>query len=1123
MTVAAPIIEYPQTNWQAGGPDTYSTSDPVIMISGTIPVVVADYDAEIVYTAQQRFRIERDAVMGAYSEWTDDGMVTGVTAASATEIPWSFDGEFVVEPSVGDTVHMEFKTVTRVSIQGMIGSVVEESAVSEVSVVVVVESQISASADIPTSVQMRRAQEYIKVMIPQEAITLGADSDFAGCSFYISLVAGGGSGYVRMNDVLVTDPDESETVTGTLSESEYDEPAGDIQVTTVRSRVVENKFYTFSFTTTVLTKLISEGKLPNIFLADGTTLSLGQRFYFVASVTVFDDVLNESAESPYSVELPGGFVEYSTQYKSLPGRSRNDVLFSISRDLMSNNTTVSVVAGSVIRDVMDPLALQFERFYTIQDFIFAAMSLDTLVRYDDADGDGLSDPVSTSINKRKLASALGVADAVTLQLLIDEQFDKYGANYDMTRHPSRKSIGTAIMYTTTAPTTDVYIADGGSISYPGDVNRGIAAVTFVIRGSYVMDADNLGYYYNPADQRWEILVNIEAQLPGSAGNVPARSITRVNNGNSLLQVVNLEPTLYGSDRETNQEVASRVKLARSSFDSGNESGYASTAYDVPGVLQARVEKEGDSLMMRDYDDTDNKHIGGKVDIYIKGSRRVQVIDQVAFKYEYPVDTYGNKVGEQFDVADALSFRIRTRNSKVTENSPIVIVHSVRNVSRGANYNLDALQIIGDGDTLVLASSLENQTIGMATLDVVEVDYRYRSSNVLTMSIQPVISVDDVTDSSGNVLDSSKFQVVKLEDPLQNGNSSIAQDGVQFLFGDDDNIDEYETVLNEEHDMLIGTDARLLFKGVDVATVIVKDADDATTIYLRDVDYTIVTGSETQYTYLQLIATGAIRNGDRVSVDYNASKNFNVTYTVNSVIDQVNTKVSGMRSSCADVAIKQGIENYIDMSFRVVRRVGTDAVLLKSRINKTLANFVRSLKMGDPLTQDDVVQVVRSVDGVKNVQMPMTKLMKRNSSFIALDDVGTPAFEIFQRTAAGGNTSYRTLQVVLNYKTIDNGGSSNLFRGVYEDSRPLQLVSDPSLVGRGAGRAYIQGDGRIIVSTTDGRPPQEKEYKVSYYAYYSASESIAADIETSEIEYLTIDSISTKDVEIVDERIVKRGL
>jgi len=99
----------------------------------------------------------------------------------------------------------------------------------------------------------------------------------------------------------------------------------------------------------------------------------------------------------------------------------------------------------------------------------------------------------------------------------------------------------------------------------------------------------------------------------------------------------------------------------------------------------------------------------------------------------------------------------------------------------------------------------------------------------------------------------------------------------------------------------------------------------------------------------------------------------------------------------------------------------------------------------------------------------------------------------------------------------------LFRGIYEDRRPLMLVSSPSDVGRGPGRGYILADGRIVVSTTDGRPPQEKHYRVSYYAYYSADENVVRDVSTSQLEYLTVDSVSTKYIEIVDDRIVKRGL
>jgi len=1119
--ISSPIIEYPETNWQAGGPDTYRTFDPVIMISGIVPV--SSIDEETVYTVQQRYQIERDGVLGAWSAWSDSGVSVGEITTSATEIPWSLDAEGLIEPVSEDTVHIQFKTVTRRRILLMIGPVIEESAVINVAVIVVEEDDITASADAPTSVQMKRAKKYVKILVPQVAIRLHEDCDFAGCNFYISLDAGGGSGYIRMNDVLITDPDESETVQTTLNVSEYDETVDDLHVNTVKSRAVESRYYTFEFTTTVLTKLITEGKMPNIFLADGSTLNIGQRFYFVVTSTAFDKVLNEAVESSYSVEQMGTFVEYTTDYRSLPTRSRNDILFSMSRDLMANNTSVTVVAGSVIRDMMDPLSLEFERFYVIQDFIFSAYSLDTLVKFDDADGDGFSDPVSTSIAKKRLAAALGVRDQISLQLLIDEQFDRHASNFDIQRHESRKSVGSAVVYTTSAPQNDILIVDGTAVSYPGDVTRGIAAVTFLVRGNYIMDATNLDQYYNVSLQRWELTVNLEARNPGANGNVPARSITRIDNANSLLQVTNSEPTLYGSDRETNQELANRVKLARSSFDSGTEPGYASAAYEIPGVLQTRVEKEGDPLMMRDYDEETKRHIGGKVDIYIKGSNLVQTIDQLAFKYEYPTDTYGNKVGEQFDVADALSFRFRCRNSKVSESSPIVIVHQVRNVTRGRDYDLTNLEITSDGNTIILASSLANRAIGLATMDVVEIDYRYRSSNMLVLGTQPVISIDQVTDSSGTVIDTSKYRLIKLEDPLTTGNSNIAKDAIQFLFDEGDEIEEFVQITGETHDMLLNTNARLLFKGVDTGTIAVSNPSDPTEVYVKDVDYAVVLGNETEYTYLELLPHGKIRHGDQVNVDYQAAANFNVTYTVNSVIGQVASKVAEMRHACADVVVKQAVENAIDMAFKVVRRVGVDKTILKSRVQRTLANYVRRLKMGDTLTQDDVINIVRGVDGVKSVQMPLTRLMKRNNSFISLDDIGAPGFEVYHRTGGAGVTSYRTVSSVLEYRTTDNGGPENLFRGIYEDSRPLMLVSDPTLVGMGAGRAYIQADGRIIVSTTDGRPPQDKRYRVSYFAYYAADENVVDDVLASEMEYLVVDALSTKNIEIIDGRIVKRGL
>jgi hypothetical protein len=208
---------------------------------------------------------------------------------------------------------------------------------------------------------------------------------------------------------------------------------------------------------------------------------------------------------------------------------------------------------------------------------------------------------------------------------------------------------------------------------------------------------------------------------------------------------------------------------------------------------------------------------------------------------------------------------------------------------------------------------------------------------------------------------------------------------------------------------------------------------------------------------------------------------------------------------------------------VIARTGVDKVLLKSRIRTAVANYVNGLKIGDTFTQGALLNSIRDVQGAKEISMPLTQMMKRNGSFIPLDDIGQVAFEVYQRTSRSGVTAYRSVNSVLSYKTSDNGGESNLFRAVYEDNIALELMTSQLDVSRGYGRAYIQSDGRIIVSTTDGAPPQSKYYKASYYTYYPADENVVGDIETAQIEYLVVDELTFKGLEVIDEKIVKRGL
>lgn len=1120
--IAPPVILYPKTNWTAVGEDTYYSNNMVQLISGSIPVVPATIGLNTFFTVSYRYHIDNSHGTGAWTTFSYAGITVGQTTSTVTSIPWSFDSDGIISYAIGDTLHFEFKTVKLSSYYGESGPILDQSVVAILNVIVVTENEIQASANPVTGFKLERYTDRIKVLVPSSGIVLNTNSAFAGCNFYMSLTAGGGtSGYVLMNTVLVTATDSMETEETVVSDTLVSDTTNNLEIETIRKTQVVNEFYTYTMNKSVLARLIQEGKISNIFLSDGQTLSNDIVYYFIATVMAFDSSLNEAVEAPYSIELEAKFLQYSTNYQVLPKRSRSDVLFSISRDLMLNNDLIDVIPGSVIRDILDPVSLEFEKFYVIEDFIFSTLSVDTLLLFDDQNGDGVSDPVSLSQRKSALMNALGITDPVNLQLLIDQQFDKIAANFNIVRKGASQATGTVLFYTQITPTQNIIIPDGAVVSSVANTDTGAPSMSFTVQGSQILDINNLQHYYNATLKQYEIESNIIAQIAGSASNVPAGSITISRNLIPTIQVTNNAPALFGTDRETNQDLANRIKIAKISFDSGTEGGYADTAYDIPGVIQARIEKAGDSLMMRDYDRDSGKHIGGKVDVYIKGVNDVQYIDQVAFKYDYPTDTYGNKIGEKFSVISADGYMLKSTNPKVTDSSPIVSVNSVRNVTRSKDYSLANISIINGGNTILLEKNYQNLAVGLATLDVIEVNYLYRSSNSIVLANQPVESVVYVTSSGGTLIDSSKYTLMKTEDILQNGRSSIAQDSIKFFFNENDNIAEFIQVTDESHVMLFDTPARLLLKGVDIATIVVSPSSGAD--FIKDVDYSIIAGSESAYTYLNLLENSKIRHGDTVLVSYKASENFNVTYIHNSLIGQVQTAIDTMKHACADTIVKEAVQNFADISLRVVKKTGTDTSLLKSRVQTAVANYVAGLKMGDTFTQGALIHVIQGVDGVKEIRLPLVRMMKRNSSFIPLDDLGRLFFEVYQKTSGSGVTSYRTTESVLTYTTSNGGGDSNLFRGVYEDNILLTMTSTAGEVAKGTGRSYIQADGKIIVSTTDGYPPQTKYYKASYYTYYPADVNPVGDLTTATIEYLDIDSMSMKDIDVIDEKVTKRGL
>ena len=1009
---------------------------------------------------------------GTTSTDTQEIRVNGTTAGvtyTAGEQVWSWTGQLVSGSNLMTIVPYEKVTM----LPGIAATIT----------ITLVQSDTFITVSPPTGVKLRQYQDKIEVVTSKNP-----EPQVMGYNFYVSTRSGGiNDVYAPINTVLVTEYSFYEQKAKTLNRSV--DTAGNIRVTTLTEEIDTIYYYSAFFDQDRFNALVAAGQIDPVTFTEDT------KFFFVVSALIYDPSSGQVTESAYSAEMEGSVIVITTGIRDLPGRTQNDIILTFSDELLSSNQGVDTKPGTVVRDMMNPVSEEMARVYIIQDFLARSLSVSALLDFDDANGDGVSDPVSTSSRKQQLQLALNLQDPNEVQRIIDAQFDLLGSNVNVIREGAQPAVGTVTFYIVAPPVRDMYVYEGAVVSTMGDLDAGIASQNYRVTTSKVMEVASKDSFYNTATQRYELTADVEASTAGSAGNTDSYTIKTINSGvDSDFLVENGNPIAFGVDTETNHALGGRIQLAMFA-DTGTEGGYAKTTIAVPGVLNVRVEKAGDPLMIRDWDSLRKEHVGGKVDIYIQGKRTKQVSDQVAFAFG-SIAAQGAQTGEIFQVISAVSFQFKSTNPRVSAHTPIFDVTRVHNATRGQDYDIAGYQIIGDGDTVDLNESLPiNVAIGLASSDVVKVDYKYRGSDTFVMKNQPVLDVISVTGQISGELPSTSYELVKLEDFLENGGSTIAVDGVRILTAPSST--GIQTISNEPHIMILDKDESLLYLGADPESIVVKN-QDSSVVYTENVDYRVTPGTDITATSIRMIESGSITDGEYVLVSYVAIENFLISYTTNALVEDVQTEIDSMKHACADVIVKQAVENAVDFSMTITPKTGvTNLSFLTSRIRTAVANFVSQQDVGTPLTQSEVVRIIQGIPDVSWIIIPFSRMVKADGSFITRDDLGKLQFQVFN---SGVVNSYVTIAEVLTYKTVDQGGPSNMFRGVFEDGEALMLQSDPLDVSGGAGRAYIRGDGKIIVSTKDGQIPDNKSYSVAYYVY---GETGSKDIDVASLEYLTV--------------------
>lgn len=523
------------------------------------------------------------------------------------------------------------------------------------------------------------------------------ETNVAGYNVYNSMTSGGGiSGYTKLNSSLIEEYSEVQKLISS-TETVVTEVGG-VRTTTTVDHVADVYIFTY----------------------EHSNLTEAKKQYYV--ITAVDTL---GVESPWSIEAGATPLLVPTDVYNPPIRSQNDVSLDYITTILEKQPKLDVKPGSVTRQLhIDPNSYEFYLDYIRLDFASRAQSLLTLRQLDDSDGDGISDDVATSTYKQLLKTAFFYTNDADVQTLIDTAFDKIGSNYNKYRKGATVSNVSLVFYTATPITKDITVPlNTQSSTMPSETT---STVVFQTLAEATMEVAYINNYYNPMTLRYELPIQCEALIAGSAGNV--NSDTIISSTIAGLNVTNPLHAFGGRDQESNSDFADRIELSFVGLDVGTKGGYERTARETIGVEDVIVVMAGDPMMQRDYDEVRKKHVFGKVDVYVRGGVASQVQDTFGF-------LFNKSTNEAVTILDAVDMVLRVDNPIVL-SKPVFYVQEIINVSQAKNYDLlgnwrifkNSIEMVkGTEVNMTLDTGVIAYTDALTAGDVITASYDYKAS------------------------------------------------------------------------------------------------------------------------------------------------------------------------------------------------------------------------------------------------------------------------------------------------------------------------------------------------------------------------------------------------------------
>lgn len=976
------------------------------------------------------------------------------------------------------------------------------TATSSVTIRLVTDKDIGPTLDAPTGVFLERFAQHVTIHaaeVDSSAATL------IGYNFWASKDPGGGQrGYYKLNPSPITTTVNVEE-TSTLGEIVVDaltvvNPDGTLQadpqsiqfisrqvdgdetvLQTDYSSLVEIPEGLDQYRATVTLEAVTQvarfsfehdrqanltSSTPTIPNSSFLSVQPGDPLYYVVSaVYAIDGIEYESAFSP---EVAGAPLVATPTVGAFPTVTRAAILGDAITSINRSQPDLDVKPGSFIRDTfLDPFSTEAERIRFILDFFHRATSFSTLLAVDDPNNTGESISVSASSYKQAMKEAFFLQSDASVQTMIDNAFDKLASNVGVTREPSKRSRGQIQGSIATRPTTSINYGVGTRVTIGGRFFRLTSPLTITANGA--------GASYNPVTGRYSATAFAIAESPGRDGNIAAGQRGTIEGAVKGLSISNLTAFVDGEDTQSNRLLAETAMRRQSSVDTGTEQGILAVVHRIPNVDQVNVVGAGHPLMFRDW--VDGTPAGGKVDVWVKGDLDGLNNDTFAFTFDLVKDAQFEPVGDLQDLV------YRVVHDRVTEDNPIIEMldyadygYKMRNVTQSYDFDLTDVEVL-TYDTIRLSSDY-NDPLDASITDIVTGSFRFRTSRAHTFTNQPVNEVLSFTGEVSGLLDPSTYAIVRTQDPLNLGRSTLAEDQLQVT---DSSIGVPSSapiaVEGEQHVILDGVEY-LDKLGINPLTVRVYD-ENRVTLYVSPFasaatnDFTFVQGTDRTPLGILLTENSDIVEGQTLSIDYSYDENYTVQYTTFALPGVAQEALDDFCHATADLLAKAAIPMPLDITATVAvkntQNQTTSISQVESEIRTALARFADVLKLGEPVRQSDIVRVIDAVPDVSYVVTPVTKMGLQDGTTILREPISVddPADVTYIEDWSNSRVSVYLLNNVLTWPTDDGGGPSTEFRAVYVDGDACtHYNSSPNVNGYplkvATYGAFIIGNGGLLI-------------------------------------------------------------